>query len=309
MENNNESLANYAATYVMSVGAWNPSISSKEVKSATANHFSLSANQTTGGVYLYAKEYTDPLQVKVREIRRFFDKYTLKISSTEKVKDEETGRVVEQSVKANIIPSHNFWRVSEFTQKEIPEFDALKRAWIENLEDYTRLSIQKLGKLGEILDKKGMKAWNASKEEWAEKIYFDFGSFPMADPSSLGNLKGVTEDVRNAMIAETKEKYNLIEKAATKELNLRLAKVLDDFIKKMKSFKEGSRMHDSIIENISEMVRVLPDMVVNGDRSLVNLANEASLLTNWDVDILKENEHARTAAATTAADIRAKLVF
>jgi hypothetical protein len=309
----------------MSVGAWNPSISSAEVKRASASHFDLKADQTTGGVYLMSKEHTDPLQAKIREIRRFFDRNTVKISSKEVVIDPDTGKRHEEDVRAQVIPSQNYWRVSEFTQRVIPEFDALRKEFLDNLHDkaetcpytgnitvkkgYITRSKENLGKLGEILDAKGMKAWDASVEEWAEKIYFKFTSFPVADPTSLGNLKGMTEDMRRAMETETRAKYNLIDKAVTRELNTRFAKVLQDFIAKMKTFKEGSRMHDSIIENITDLVQILPDMVVNADPTLAKLAEEASLLGNWDTDLLKESEVARNAASDTAKSILDKLQF
>jgi hypothetical protein len=293
MSEKQKTLADYAISYKMSSAPFNPMKTMKEVREATAKEFGCGEKRTTGSVYLLEEQFTEPLVEQVRRIRKFFETYTLKLG------------------KIDLIPSHNFWRVSEFVQTTVPVFDALKADFVDRWEDEIMpQSKASLVKLGKILEDRHAKIFRMRKEEVAERIYFDFSKSPMADPSALKNLQGVSDDLRKSLQEEIIDEYKVIEQDAHTMLASRLRTVLSKFVGKMKTYKgDGNRMHGTIISNIGELVDMIPDMLVGDNPDLIAVCNEAKLLTNWDVDILKENESARVEACRSAEDILNKMKF
>lgn len=287
-----KTLADYAISYKMSVAAFNPTSTVKEVKLAAAKEFGCREEQTTGTVYLVLREFTQELTEKVRQIRNFFDVNTIKLGDID------------------IIPSMNFWRVSEFVTREIPVFDALAKDFVSRWEGEIKpKSIQELQRLGVILQNKNVKAWKMPTSEVAERIYFRFTKTPIGDVNTLANLQGLTDDLRSSFEEELLAQQADVAQRANEEMNNRLKKALETFSKKMKGLKEGSRVHDSILSNIGELVELIPSMVVGDDEELIEIAQQAKLLTNWDVDILKDSEPARKEAISAADDILEKLKF
>ena len=292
MSNTNKTLADYAISYKMSVATFNPTATVKEVKLAAAKEFGCREDQTTGTVYLVLKEYTKELTEKVRQIRNFFDVNTIKLGDID------------------IIPSMNFWRVSEFVTQEIPLFDKLAEDFANRWESEIKPnSIAELKRLGVILQNKNVKAWKLTPAELSEKIYFRFTKTPIGDVNTLKNLQGLTDDLRSSFEADLLAQQADVAERANAEINSRLKKVLETFSKKMKGLKEGSRIHDSIVTNIGELVELIPSLVVGDNEEIIELAREAQLLTNWDVDILKDSEPARKEAVRAADDILEKLKF
>lgn len=292
-EPSNKTLADYAISYKMSVAAFNPTATVKEVRAAAAKEFGCRESQTTGTVYLVLKEFTQPLTERVRRIRNFFDTNTIKLGDID------------------IIPSMNFWRVSEFVRDEIPEFDKAADDFVRRWESEIKpKSIEELKRLGVVLQNKGVKAWRMPVSEVADRIYFNFTKTPIGDTRTLSNLQGLTDDLRQSFEEELLAQQEDISLRANEELNKRLQKVLQDFVKKMKGYKgQGQRIHDSVVGNIGELVQLIPSMIVGEDDAIVELAQEAQLLTNWDVDILKESEPARKEAVNSAESILSKMRF
>ena len=281
-----KTIADYCVSYTMKCGAFNPTKQSKEVKQATADKFGCPANQTTGTVYLVLKEYTEPITKKVAKIRRFYDFHTLKLKTL------------------TIIPSNNFWTVADFNQIEIPSFDELKEDFVTRWEPEIRpRSIEKLQKLGYIFDHAKVAAYQLSAEEVRdERIYFEFGATPLGSPDIYNTMTGLTDDLRIGMKSELEIEYAEVERQANEEIEARLERVLIDFTTKMNTYKEGSkqRIHESIVGNIGELVSVLPNLLVGENSKIVELCEEATMLTNWDVDLLKENESCRKEASAEA---------
>jgi len=236
------------------------------------------------------EEFTHALTSKVREIRRFFDTNTLRLSMS------------------NIIPSGNFWRVSDYVTKEGDKFDILKDDFCARWESEIKpKSLQNLGALAYDPQIVKMAMWSYTEDQLRERIYFEFGKGTMGDPSTVANLSGLTEDLKAGIEEDMRKELAELDKEATAEVTRRLRKVLQDFVTKFKGLKENSRLHDSILTNIGDIASMIPSLIVNDDPTLIELASEASLLANWDASILKENEGARKEALTTAQSILNKM--
>jgi len=288
-----KSLADHAISYKMSVAPFNPTKTMKEIREATAQQFGCAPKRTTGTVYLLEDQFTEPLVEQVRRIRKFFELYTLKLGDID------------------IIPSMNFWRVSEFVQTTVPVFDTLKQEFVDKWEsDIKPQSKASLAKLGIILEAKQTAIFKLTPEQVADRIYFKFTKTVMADPNAVRNLRGVSEDLQKSMEVDLRAQYKAVEGRAHEQLELRLREVLSKFVGKMKTYKgDGNRMHETIITNIGELVDLVPDMLVGDHPELLTVCNEAKLLTNWDVDLLKDNESARKEACQTAEGILNKMKF
>lgn len=88
----------------------------------------------------------------------------------------------------------------------------------------------------------------------------------------------------------------------TSDLWERLYEVIEKFVGKMKA--SDATFRDSLIDNIKELVTILPQMNVAGDPKLDKMATELrDGLCKLDPEVLREDPKARAVAASEADDI------
>ena len=134
----------------------------------------------------------------------------------------------------------------------------------------------------------------------------DYHQYPFPDPSNVQNLKHLNDQFKSDMQESARSYIEGATAEAQKQLRKRLGKVLKDFTSKMKSYEagpKGKKMYSSIVDNIGEVVGLIPKLMVTPDDELLNLCAEAQRVSAWDVEVLKESHDARKEASVTADSI------
>ena len=291
------SLGDFTISYEMSVAVRNPTGKVKAAQQAVADKFGCSIDKTTGGTYLLEQHHLKPLLDIEKDIRRFFKFHT----------DTLNGR--------SLIASGNYFRVHDYVTRAVTEFDQAKQDFLSIWETQVRPDSEKalrnnVDVNGESLYDRltpGQRKWfSYSAGDMSQYYSFDFAENNV--PS--GTLKGVSQDIINGVRARIKEEEKRTIHQLNENLKGRLREVLSALQSKMKTYESGaSRMHDSILGNISELVEVIPDMIVGSDPELVDLCADTKVLCSWDVELLKDNESARKEVGKTAGDILSKMSF
>lgn len=287
-----KSIADYAVTYKMKVGTFSPTRSLQQIKAKTKEEFKLDdEKRTTGVVYLIKKSFTEPLTLKEAEIRRFFNKNTIRLGYID------------------IVPSQNYFAVWDFINKTEPEFKTLAAEFKRDWE--TIIKPQSLDSLAELRDAvKHMDIWHEHPDFLDKRNHFTFKKNPIGDPNQVANLQGLTDDMKAALEQEIREDNKEIEDACMEKLREELKSYVEDFHKKFSNYKEGyTRVSPSITSHIAEFAEMLPKLMVREDDELQDLATDAKILSNWDIDVLKSSEVARKEATTTAQGIADSLKF
>lgn len=286
-------VSQYLITYTMKTSSYRPTKSVKAIKAHNKDFYDLKdERRTTGTLYLLEDRFTCELAQFVRKTRDFFEDNTHRLGFT------------------SVIPSRNYFRVYEYTQNDIPEFfkkcKDFEDNWVEGL-CIRDTSYESLGdKLKKILQNEPI--WKMTPEEVALKNYFHFSKVPVGDTATIRNLRGVTEDMRKGIEADLLDQNKKIEEACIEQTVKKLRKKVGDFRQKFNGYREDyTRVSPSITKNIADFAELIPDLLVNEDTQLVELAQEAKILAAWDIDILKESELARKEAVTKAEDILSKL--
>ena len=276
-----------ALTVNLSLGEHNPCMKNKAVQQATANTFQADVNQIGGVIYLIKQDYTRDIKKKIRSIRDFFDLRTFKVGGT------------------RFISSAAFWPLTEYMRETTPEFEALRDEFIAKWR--SEIVPQSIAALGNVpFDQKH---FNLTEDQLRAKIRFDFSKDLISGPNAIHQLEGLHDDIRAQMVEEMQEKHAAIEEATKEQARERVAKVLAAFEKKMRTFdQDKSRIHDSLLGNISEMVEIIPTIVIGEDDELLDALPDVQALTAWDKDVLKDNPDARRQAQTKAKEILTRLV-
>ena len=281
----------------MSIAVRNPTGKVKAAQQAVADKFGCSVDKTTGGTYLLEQHHLKPLLDLEKEIRKFFKFNT----------DTLNGR--------SLIASGNYFRVHNYVTQAVADFDQAKSDFLSIWEAQVRPDSERA--LRNNVDANGESLFDRltpSQRKWFSYSAADMSqyySFSFAENNvPSGNLKGVSQDIINGVRARIKEEERQTMHQLNENLKDRLREVLTALRSKMKTYEEGSsRMHDSILGNVSSLVEVLPDMIVGSDTELVDLCADTKVLCGWDVEILKGNEEARKEVHKTAGDILSKMNF
>lgn len=139
-----------------------------------------------------------------------------------------------------------------------------------------------------------------STEQIKRKFGFgvDFSPLPCAEDFriSLG-----TQDLAD-MQTEVEQRVTLATNQAMKELWSRLATPVQHMLNKLKDTEAIFR--DSILENIKQIVELIPLLNITGDVELLKIAQECEQqLTSYNPDILRTNKTVRQEAAQQAEEL------
>jgi anti-sigma28 factor (negative regulator of flagellin synthesis) len=255
----------------------------------------------TGTVTLLKPSFSEGLRSAASVNRRFFAENTLSLGK----------RPGSRGGMMTIIPTNNYWRVIDYWHKSKNEWDLLAQDYVDRWEDEIRPESKKSINLHYNNLSPSQRAWyEMSAEQVADKIYYLFSKDPLAGPGATASMQGLTADLRADLEVELQDKYDNLAEEANSLLRERLAKVVSDLKKKMNSYNpDGGRMSDTILENVRDLIKILPDMCIGDNSAIVELVDEAKLICHWDVDMLKgeEGNEARKEVAKDASNLLKKI--
>jgi hypothetical protein len=118
------------------------------------------------------------------------------------------------------------------------------------------------------------------------------------------------EQIRADIEARTKDMMAV----AVKDTYSRIGEVVGHMAERLRKFQPGTdgkrasgTFHDSLVENVRDLVSLLPALNVTGDSNLERIAARMTALCRDDADALRDNESARASVAAEAEAIMAEV--
>lgn len=190
-----------------------------------------------------------------------------------------------------IISSKNYLKFVAEMRKFKSEFDSKTKDFVAA---YPRLKANAVKALGDLYDPAEY------PEEIAERFSLEVSYLPMPD------AKDFRIEISEAEKREFQRKMKQIESDAMKEVWDRLYNVIKTASDKLK--KKDAIFRDSLIENIKEMVDLLPMLNISNDKKLDAIAvNTKLLVSSLSPDTLRDNKAERTKAVKALKDIESKM--
>lgn len=124
--------------------------------------------------------------------------------------------------------------------------------------------------------------------------------FPDADDFRSNLDPETTEAIRKELVADT---ANVIDNAM-KDNAEQIITIVGHMASKLKDYGEGKRMHDSLVENVRELAKVLPAFNLTNDPKLDAITNRIrNELCGEEAETLKDDAKVRATVAKSADDI------
>jgi len=196
-----------------------------------------------------------------------------------------------------ILPAANFLTYSKEMRKLKEQFEKAIRDFIGNYDAYRTEASKKLGKMFNPADYPGT-------QEIAAK--FKFGTDIEPIPSS-GDFRVTLQDSdANKIKKELEARVTERVAEATRDLYVRLNDVLGKFAEKLAD--KGAVFRDSLVENIVDLVNLLPKLNVGNDAKLDSLCKETKKkLCALEPESLRCEDGTRSTAVKDAQAILNKM--
>lgn len=102
---------------------------------------------------------------------------------------------------------------------------------------------------------------------------------------------------------------------AVKDVYRRVADVSGRMVERLNAYKPAAKkgdrsegvFRDSLVENVRDLIAILPALNITGDPALTSMAEKLAPLAEWDASVLREDEGKRKDVAATAEEILAQV--
>ncbi len=257
----------------------------KKDKRATSEiHAKYSADDKSGqyNKALVAREALDNIRKLTNEAREFHYKMTLPWL------DNGT----------RILPSAHFNDYSQEMRTFKNKFEGATRDFTTNYPQVINDAQHRLNGLFDPAD-------YPEPDQISAKFNFDVSVLPMPDAADFRvQLQG--EDLQRLQ-QSTQAQLDAAQTSASRDIYSRLAETVGRMAERL-SGTEKKTFRNSLVENIRELVDLIPGLNVTGDQKIEDIRQEIKTrLSKHDPDTLRENQHARTETAQAAQDIMAKM--
>ena len=195
--------------------------------------------------------------------------------------------------KYRLLSSDLFVELSNKLNDLKAEHDAAVSTFIINYEDYITESRQALNGMFDIND-------YPRTDELGDKFDFKFTFEPLAAPGDFrcsidDNIK---EKIKADIQKRTEEKYTV----AIKRLWKRVQRVVAKFNEKLAD--QNGKFKNSLVENISDLLELLPALNIMDDPALTSMAKQIqSQLCSLDPDTLRQDPEVRRKAVIRSQNI------
>jgi len=199
-----------------------------------------------------------------------------------------------------IMPVDAFKTYSAKMQKHREAFEREVADFLASYPDYIEQAREDLGGLFNAAD-------YPSKWEVAKRFAWRVNTLPM--PSAADFRVDLDKDTVAALQADMQADIKAAMGDAVKDVADRLHKVARAMADKLAAYdpaagKQGNPFRDSLVENVRELVAVLPMLNVTGDAQIAKAIEDArAKLVRHDAQALREDAALRAETAQSAADI------
>jgi hypothetical protein len=196
-----------------------------------------------------------------------------------------------------ILPSKNFLAYSKKMREFKQHMEQAVDEFVENYEVYREEARKRLGKMFSVEDYPG-------RREIGRKFGFSFDIDPVPSSSDFRVTLQSKDMSRIQKQLDKRVEERVV--AATKDLYVRLSEVVQRFAEKL-SDKEAI-FRDSLVENVVELVNLLPRLNIGNDPALEKVRVETKKkLCAFEPDSLRKDGKVRSKAAEDAKAILKKM--
>lgn len=132
-----------------------------------------------------------------------------------------------------------------------------------------------------------------------------FLPFPTGEDFRVDGINGAEEEIK----AKLNNLPAMVEAKAREEIGARVLDVARKMVERMGAYTGGKAgsFRDSLVDNVRELVEVLPALNVTGDAMVEEITRELARLGSVDVDSLRESQVLRDETKAAAEAIVAKM--
>lgn len=194
-----------------------------------------------------------------------------------------------------LLPSTKYFEYINRMNSLINDVDIAKNEFLEHWEESVQQQKQNLGEM-----------WKAEDYPHISQVQQAFGAFitfyPLPDSSQLVQLAGLSESETTKMREEMETVLNNKTAAAVSHVWNRVGEAVKKLSVSLK--RTDGKLFQSLIDNLKELVRLLPDLNITGDKNLESIAKriEDELIT-YDMFSYRKNEDLKTETADKAESI------
>ena len=194
---------------------------------------------------------------------------------------------------SRIIASKNFMEFSAQMRKFKSEFETASKSFVK---EYPRLKLEAAKKLGGLYSAEEY----PSDQEIGDRFGLDVTYLPLPDEKDFRT--GISDNEKKIFLKKMRE----VENAAIKDCYERLHEVVKTAAAKLSS--PNAIFRDTLIENINEIVNLLPKLNVSDDPGLEKMRREvSSIVKGITPDTLRENADERAKASKQLKEIEDRM--
>ncbi|TJW14420.1 MAG: hypothetical protein E5W82_10615 [Mesorhizobium sp.] len=146
------------------------------------------------------------------------------------------------------------------------------------------------------------------------RFRFERSIWPM--PSAPDFRVDMVEGEADRIRADIQRQFDVAIRAATRDVFERINETVGHMVEKLRAFvphsgKKGDKaegvFRDSLVENVRDLVALMPSLNVTGDAVLDGIAKRMETLCKFDAEALRDDKQARQDTADAAAGILADI--
>jgi hypothetical protein len=148
-----------------------------------------------------------------------------------------------------------------------------------------------------------------SPAEVRKAFYFKFAHQALPNNDDIRVMEGIDPSDVDGIVQSAMETQRELTQGAMKHVAERLMKAVEHMhnVLEAKAKDSKTKMHDSVMENILELVTLMPQLNLTNDPTLNEMAKRAKLLATVSPVILKEDEFVRGERSEAAKVLASQL--
>lgn len=281
LKSRSSKLSEVAMLVCLNVSQWTARKYDRAVSDSTAAKYGAKLGSGRFNKVLVAKEAILNVTKAVGAARTFFHKNTLAWN------DDGT----------RILPAANFETFSSKMRELRADFDAQVARFCDSYPALRTAAKNDLGEMYNELD---------YPETWRIRGKFNFDIAVLPTPSSDDFRITLQEEDMQAIREDLEARTKKILEEATLDLWRRLHGVVERMVDRLSD--PDAVFRDSLVENVRELVGLLPRLNITGDADLEHLRKEAEAkLAKYDPDNLRDSKTIRASVVQDAKDLMGKM--
>lgn len=175
--------------------------------------------------------------------------------------------------------------------------------WTEALEEfyavYPTLVAQAEMRLNTLFNPNDYPQLDEVKRRFAVRL----NTYPLPNAEDFRIIEGIPPEEAEKLCEQAVDGMQARLNDALKDLWKRMYEVVSTMQSRLSIpiGEKGGRFHDTLVDNVIELVELLPRLNLTGDPEIARMADEMQGLTKYPAETLRQSPDARTAVADKAA--------